>query len=204
MYDLFSINSEDEFYTSVQNGKIHFDNSFFKRTEADLLLSALQSTIEWNQESMNMYGKNVNLPRLTAWYGDPDRSYSFSGINLKPKEWTNELSDLRKKLFDHCGINFNSLLLNLYRNELDSIGWHQDAEKELGINPVIASISLGGTRRFQLRRIDDHNKKLHFDLGHGSLLIMAGELQHHWQHSIAKSSVPCGARINLTFRNIIL
>ncbi len=202
MNDLFSQPEGDEFYTKIQDGLIHFQQGFLPREKADYMFQTLRDNIKWKQESMNMYGKQVMFPRLTAWYGDTDRPYSFSGITLQPHPWTPELNNLQEQLDSLCSIHFNSLLLNFYRNEKDSIGWHQDAEKELGVNPIIASISLGGTRRFQLRRKDDHTNKMHFDLGHGSLLIMAGALQHHWQHAINKSTVPCGERINLTFRTI--
>lgn len=202
MYDLFSPADDSAFYETIEDGLIHYDPKFIDRKHADNLYSLLRDSINWKQESMNMYGRQVAFPRLTAWYGDTDRHYSFSGITLQPNPWTTELKELRNSLNEACKANFNSLLLNMYRDEKDSISWHQDAENELGVNPVIASISLGSTRRFNLRRIDDHSKKIHFDLGHGSLLVMAGAIQHHWQHSINKSKIPSGARINLTFRQI--
>lgn len=202
MSDLFSPPDDGAFYKEVPDGQIHYDPAFLDRARADALKEKFRAEIAWKQESMNMYGKQVPFPRLTAWYGDSGRPYSFSGITLQPHEWTPELAELRDRLNELCDTQFNSLLLNLYRDERDSIGWHQDAERELGTNPIIASISLGGTRTFQLRRKDDHKEKLQYNLGHGSLLVMAGALQHHWQHAINKSKVPCGERINLTFRTI--
>ena len=202
MMDLFAAPDDGAFYKEVKDGLIHHDPAFLPRDKADELKERFRAEIAWKQESMNMYGKQVLFPRLTAWYGDNDRPYSFSGITLQPHDWTPELSELRDRLNELCNVRFNSLLLNLYRDERDSIGWHQDAERELGTNPTIASISLGGTRTFQLRRKDDHKEKMQFNLGHGSLLVMSGALQHHWQHAINKSKVPCGERINLTFRTI--
>ncbi len=202
MFDLFTQSDESTFYQAIPDGLFHFNPKFLDRTEADSLFHILEEEIQWKQESMNMYGKKVDFPRLTAWYGDTNRQYSFSGITLQPNAWTDELKGLQERLNSLCQTEFNSLLLNLYRDENDSIGWHQDAEKELGTNPIIASLSLGGTRRFHLRRKDDKTNKLHFDLGHGSLLVMAGALQHHWQHAVIKSTIPCKTRINLTFRAI--
>lgn len=148
-----------------------------------------------------MYGKKVLFPRLTAWYGDNDKPYSFSGITLSPNPWTKELQEIKNKISLHTSVNFNSVLLNRYRSGNDSISWHTDAEPELGINPTIASVNFGATRKFQLRHIKT-NEKLEIELSHGSLLIMEGELQHFWQHQVPKTSKPIGERINLTFRLI--
>ena len=168
-----------------------------------MLLQKLLSEIEWKQESMNMYGKQVLFPRLTAWYGDNDKPYSFSGITLAPKTWTKELLDIKEKIEPISKVNFNSVLLNRYRSGNDSISWHTDAEKELGQNPIIASISFGAKRKFQLKH-KETKEKLDIDLTHGSLLIMQGELQHFWQHQIPKTKKDISERINLTFRVIKL
>jgi alkylated DNA repair dioxygenase AlkB len=148
-----------------------------------------------------MYGKKVDFPRLTAWYGDNDKPYTFSGITLAPKIWTKELLEIKQKIETESKVNFNSVLLNLYRSGNDSISWHTDAEKELGINPVIASVNFGATRKFQLRHIKT-KEKIEIELTHGSLLIMQGELQHFWQHQVPKTSKVVSERINLTFRVI--
>lgn len=183
----------------IDNGQYWFYPSFFSRLESDLFLRKLRTDIEWKQETMNMYGKQVNFPRLTAWYGDNDKPYSFSGITLTPKIWTKELLEIKEKIEPLSKVSFNSVLLNLYRNGKDSISWHTDAEKELGINPVIASVNFGATRKFQLRHIKT-KERLEIDLTHGSLLIMQGELQHFWQHQVPKTSQNVSDRINLTFR----
>lgn len=187
--------------TVINNGEYLFYPHFFSKAESDFYLQKLKENIDWKQESMNMYGKQVNFPRLTAWYGDNDKPYSFSGITLKPKPWNTELNEIKQKIEPLSHVYFNSVLLNQYRSGNDSISWHTDAEKELGLNPVIASVNFGATRKFQLRHI--HTKdKLEIELTHGSLLIMQGELQHYWQHQVPKTSKIVGERINLTFRAI--
>jgi alkylated DNA repair dioxygenase AlkB len=187
--------------TTIENGEYLFYPNFFAKSESDIFFQKLKSEIEWKQESMNMYGKKINFPRLTAWYGDNDKPYSFSGITLSPKLWNEELLSIKSKIQLIAKVHFNSVLLNLYRDGNDSISWHTDAEKELGINPVIASVNFGATRKFQLRHIKT-KEKLEIELTHGSLLIMQGELQHFWQHQVPKTSQKVGERINLTFRVI--
>ncbi|MBG0782039.1 MAG: alpha-ketoglutarate-dependent dioxygenase AlkB [Bacteroidales bacterium] len=185
----------------IENGEYIFYPNFFSKTESDLLLKGLRSHIVWKQESMNMYGKKIDFPRLTAWYGNNDKQYSFSGITLNPLPWTREILKIKNKIEPIAKTEFNSVLLNLYRDGNDSISWHTDAEKELGLNPVIASVNFGATRRFQLRHIKT-KEKLEIELTNGSLLIMQGELQHFWQHQVPKTSKLVGERINLTFRVI--
>jgi alkylated DNA repair dioxygenase AlkB len=189
--------------TKIENGEYLFYPDFFSKSESDLFFQKLKDEIEWKQESMNMYGKQVAFPRLTSWYGDNDKPYSFSGITLQPKEWTRELLEVKARIESLAHVQFNSVLLNRYRNQNDSISWHTDAEKELGQNPVIASVNFGATRKFQLRHINT-KEKLEIELTHGSLLIMQGELQHFWQHQVPKVSKDVNERINLTFRVIKL
>jgi alkylated DNA repair dioxygenase AlkB len=186
---------------SISNGEYQFYPFYFNKTEADYFLSNLLNSIEWIQESMNMYGKQVLFPRLTAWYGDIDKPYSFSGIKLNPHLWTDDLLEIKKRISAYTDVSFNSVLLNRYRSGNDSISWHTDAEPELGKNPVIASVNFGATRKFQLRHVIT-KEKLEIELMHGSLLIMQGELQHYWQHQVPKTSKPVGERVNLTFRVI--
>ncbi|MCB0536502.1 MAG: alpha-ketoglutarate-dependent dioxygenase AlkB [Bacteroidetes bacterium] len=185
----------------IENGEYIFYPNFFSKSESDILLKGLRNNIVWKQESMNMYGKKIDFPRLTAWYGNNDKPYSFSGITLQPLPWTSEILTIKNKIEPIAKTVFNSVLLNLYRDGNDSISWHTDAEKELGINPIIASVNFGATRKFQLRHIKT-KEKLEIELTHGSLLIMQGELQHFWQHQVPKTSKPVGERINLTFRVI--
>lgn len=158
--------------------------------------------IQWHQDTIKMYGKEHKLPRISAWYGDSDRPYTYSGIHLQPKAWTDRLNTLQDELELICKRRFNSVLLNWYRSGEDHISWHTDAEPELGKNPMIASINFGESRRFLLRQKECHDIKLEIALHHGSVLVMAGELQHHWQHSVPKQKKVKSSRINLTFRTI--
>ena len=148
-----------------------------------------------------MYGKKINFPRLTAWYGDQDKSYSFSGVTLSPHPWHELLLTIKSRIEETAATRFNSVLLNLYRDGNDSISWHTDAEPELGLNPVIGSVNFGATRKFQLRH-HFTNERIDIELIHGSLLIMQGELQHYWQHQVPKTNKKISPRINLTFRLI--
>lgn len=186
---------------AILNGEYIYLPDFFTKSESDKYFEKIKNDILWKQESMNMYGKQVPFPRLTAWYGDNDNSYTFSGITLQPNLWTKELLEIKNKIEPIAKVNFNSVLLNQYRSGNDSISWHTDAEKELGINPVIASVNFGATRKFQLRHIET-KEKIEIELTHGSLLIMQGELQHFWQHQVPKTKKTVSERINLTFRVI--
>ena len=160
--------------------------------------------IAWQQDVINMYGKTIPLPRISAWYGDSDRPYTYSGITLQPKPWNAMLLWIRQQIEQASGAHFNSVLLNWYRSGEDHISWHTDAEPELGINPVIASVNFGASRRFLLRRRDDHQQKIELPLHHGTLLVMSGALQHHWQHSVPKQAKITQSRINMTFRQILI
>lgn len=186
----------------IANGEFIYFPNFFSKSESDFYLKALSEKVHWKQESMNMYGKRIDFPRLTAWYGNNDKPYSFSGITLSPTPWNEEILAIKNKIEPESKVVFNSVLLNRYRSGSDSISWHTDAEKELGKNPVIASANFGETRKFQLRHINS-KEKLEIELKHGSLLIMQGELQHFWQHQVPKSAKPLKERINLTFRVIL-
>lgn len=183
----------------IENGNLLFLPNFFERDISDIFFYELRNQTFWKQESMSMYGKMIPFPRLTAWYGDFDKPYSFSGLRLTPHPWTQTLLDIKNLIEAKADAKFNSVLLNLYRNGNDSISWHTDAERELGLNPTIASVNFGETRTFQLRHIET-KKRIDIELSHGSLLIMFGELQHHWQHQVPKNSKLVNERINLTFR----
>lgn len=188
-------------FTNLDNGEYLFISDFFTEEESDFYFRVFLESIRWKQESMNMYGNKVYFPRLTAWYGDNDKPYTFSGLTLHTLGWTPELLAIKKKIEQKTNIIFNSVLLNLYRNGNDSISWHTDAEPELGKNPVIVSVNFGAARKFQLRHIYT-KQKLEIELSHGSVLIMQGELQHFWQHQVPKTKELKGERINLTFRVI--
>jgi alkylated DNA repair dioxygenase AlkB len=185
----------------ITNGEYIYFPYFLDKEKANRYLEVFNTKIEWKQESMNMYGKQLLFPRLTAWYGDSDKPYTFSGITLQPKSWTQELLEIKSMIEPICEVKFNSVLLNLYRNGNDSISWHTDAEKELGKNPLIASVNFGAERKFQIKH-NETNEKHEIILKHGSLLIMKGELQHFWKHQVPKQKDILKERVNLTFRVI--
>lgn len=177
---------------------------FFSQAESDALFAELRRVTPWSQGYITLYGQRHAEPRLTAWYGDAGKRYSYSGLTLEPLPWTPFLLNLKARVEVAAQTEFNSVLLNLYRSGRDSNGWHQDNEPELGHNPVIASVSLGAVRRFQLRhKFKKELPKVELDLPHGSLLVMAGPTQHYWQHQIPKTARPVAERINLTFRVIL-
>ncbi|TSD67243.1 alpha-ketoglutarate-dependent dioxygenase AlkB [Inquilinus sp. KBS0705] len=175
---------------------------FFTSVESAGLMQELKNTIAWKQESIQMYGKLLNTPRLTAWYGDNSKTYAFSGKKYDPLPWTPALLFVKERIEQAAGISFNSVLLNDYRNGNDSVAWHADDEPELGVNPIIASVSFGQIRRFEVRHKHNHKLKYAVELENGSLLIMKGDLQHNWEHQVPKSKKPMSERINLTFRVI--
>jgi len=175
---------------------------FIKSDEADDFFAALMSQIEWSEHSINIYGQQHKVPRLSAWYADNAKSYEYSGLKSQGLLWNPLLLELKSKIEAVCNKSFNSVLVNRYRNGCDGVGWHADDEKELGTNPVIASLSFGQERSFQLKHRRNKSLKKNLLLGHGSLLIMQGQTQHHWLHQVAKSKRQLNERINLTFRII--
>lgn len=199
--DLFTDPKNPNEPIDIQNGSYIYIDNFFNKNEADYFLKDFTENIAWEQQSMNMYGKLIPFPRLTTWYGDNDKPYSFSGITLQPHPWNESLLKIKQKIEPLSGVVFNSVLLNRYRNGNDSISWHTDAEKELGENPIIASVNFGEERVFQLKHIETGERR-DILLKHGSLLIMMGELQHYWKHQVPKSKKVMKERVNLTFRVI--
>lgn len=165
------------------------------------VLARLVADTPWRSELVSVYGKQHRQPRLTAAYGDA--SYTYSGLTIEPLPWTPLLLSIKTAVEAATAYTFNSVLLNYYRDERDSMGMHSDDERALGRNPVVASVSLGATRTFILRH-KASGRTVKLDLPDGCLLLMAGALQHHWQHGINKSTRSIGARVNLTFRSITL
>jgi alkylated DNA repair dioxygenase AlkB len=177
---------------------------FFDQVAGDRYLKILLQEIDWQQEWIRMYGQRLPLPRLTAWYGDSGTDYTYSGITVTPKPWTETLLTIRSKIVSVVAAQFNSVLLNQYRDGRDSLAWHSDDEPELGAQPIIASVSFGATRRFSLKhKYRKDLKPIHFDLDHGSLLLMQGDTQANWLHQVPKTTQSVGFRINLTFREIV-
>lgn len=158
--------------------------------------------ILWKQDFIHLYGKKIPLPRLTSWYGDEGKAYKYSGILSQPNPWNKGLLYIKEQIEKVTGTQFNSVLMNWYRNGEDYLNWHTDDEPELGKNPTIASVNFGETRDFQVRHKDDHQLKFTVPLQHGSLLIMSGEMQHFWEHAVPKRKKVVQSRFNLTFRRI--
>ena len=186
----------------LPDASVALDEAWMPPDEADALLAALLAIVPWEVHRIHMFGRKVDSPRLSCWIGDPHAAYTYSGTRFKPKAWPDCLKPLRTRLQRQLDVDFNSVLANLYRDGRDRMGWHGDNERELGARPVIASVSLGATRRFVLKRRDDSSIKLALDLPHGSLLVMAGTTQKHYRHALPATAKPIGARINLTFRRI--
>jgi len=176
----------------------------FAVPEADALFVELRDAVDWRQEEVLIFGQRRLVPRLVAWHGDPGARYTYSGTDHEPEPWLPALERIRDRATALTGSEFNAVLLNLYRDGRDGMGWHADDEAELGPNPVIASVSFGAERRFCLRHRRRKDDKLDLLLPHGSLLCMGGATQHHWVHALPKTQRPVGERINLTFRRIQL
>ncbi len=167
------------------------------------ILRQLIADTPWRHENVLVWAKEYRQPRLTAWYGDRGCDYSYSGITLAPLTWTDLLHDVKRRVDAAAATAFNSVLVNYYRDNRDSMGFHSDDEPELGARPVIASLSLGEERTLILKhKTNNLARPVRLRLASGSLLLMKGETQRHWKHGIAKESRPCGPRVNLTFRRI--
>ena len=187
----------------IKDGNCVLINSFLTVAEADSLFNDLIGNAAWHQPEISIFGRKVKSPRLSAWYGDPGAVYRYSGTVNQPLPWLHSLLALKDLLEDYTGSTFNSVLLNLYRDGNDAMGWHADDEPELGPFPTIASVSLGGTRRFLMKhRKDPELSSIRLDLSHGSLLVMSGATQANWKHSVSRTRTLVEPRINLTFRYI--
>jgi alkylated DNA repair dioxygenase AlkB len=222
------IESLNGYEITVPNGKLIFIEHFFNPEESKLFLEDLTANqnnlpvdspswnamnekdliavkfnkIQWQQDKIKLFGKSIAIPRFSAWYGDAELAYTYSGLTLYTHPWIKTLLSIKKKIENVSGELFNSVLLNWYRNGSDSMSWHADNEKELGENPIIASVNFGATRKFLLRYNLNTKDKITFHLSNGSLLLMQGALQHFWQHAIPKTKKVHHPRINLTFRRI--
>lgn len=186
----------------LAGAELDFQPHWLDITRADQWLAQLLAETPWEQPQVFLHGKHYPVPRLLAWYGDAEASYCYSGLVHQPLPWTALLGEIRLAVEQAAGQRFNGVLLNYYRDGKDSMGWHSDDETVLGRNPLIASLNLGGMRRFDLRRKGQTRIEHSLELGHGALLVMRGATQHHWQHQVAKTARPVAPRINLTFRLI--
>ena len=170
---------------------------------ADAAFASLRASVPWRQERLVMFGREVDVPRLEAWIADPGLSYTYSGVRHEPQPWSDDLMALRDLVTTIAGEPFNAVLCNLYRDGSDGVDWHADDERELGDEPVIGSVSLGASRRFDLRRVDDHSIRASVELHHGDVIIMRGTTQALWRHRVPRTKKPVGERINLTFRRVL-
>ena len=187
----------------LQGGEVFYARSFDLGQDPICLMQRLIAEVPWRAENVVVWGKSYPQPRLIAWFGDEGRGYQYSGVSLNPLPWSALLLSVKRRVEQLVGTNFNSVLLNYYRDNRDSMGFHSDDEKELGKRPVIASISLGQERMFILKsKTDKAGKPIKLKLESGSLLLMKGDTQKNWKHGIEKEKRPCGPRVNLTFRRI--
>lgn len=201
-FDLFADEPGSPQKITMPDADVVYFEGLFSLSEANSLLEKLKQEVTWQQEKINLYGKEHDLPRLTAWYGNPAKTYTYSGITVTSFAWIDPLLEIKKRIEDVSSFSFNSVLLNRYRTGSDSVSWHADDEPELGQNPVIGSVSFGEVRNFQMKhRLLDERRNI--KLENGSYLLMKGGTQHHWLHQIPKSKRMLGERINLTFRYIV-
>jgi alkylated DNA repair dioxygenase AlkB len=182
--------------------KIRIEEDFFNSVDSNKLLKKFISKLPWESMIIKMFGKDRKIPRLQCWIGDEGCEYRYSGKQLNRQIWSQDLIMIRKKIYKELKIDFNSVLANYYRDGKDSMGWHSDDEKELGPNPTIASISFGSERDLVFRN-KISKETLAIPQTSGCLILIDGETQRNWQHSIKKTQKVIGPRINLTFRNII-
>jgi len=197
-----SVSSTNGIDMKLPDSEIYYYPNFLHKKEAGLYFDILRKDIPWQQDDIKVFGKVYAQPRLTALFGNNGKPYSYSNITMQPHEFSKELLEIKKKIEVLSDAEFTTCLLNLYRDGKDSNGWHADNEKELGQNPIIASVTLGQERFFHLKHRTDNSQKHKMLLEHGSLLLMQGETQHHWLHQIPKTAKPIAERINLTFRVI--
>lgn len=201
--DLFSATEAFE-PVPMPDAEVYYLRHLPLKEPADAIMRQLIDVVPWRAEKVVVWGKTFPQPRLIAWYGDAGRKYTYSGITLDALPWTPALLDIKGRIETAAGVQFNSVLLNYYRDHRDSMGFHSDDEPELGDRPIIASLSLGHERTFILKHKTNKGlRPVRLRLASGSLLLMRGETQRHWKHGIDKERLPCGPRVNLTFRRIV-
>ena len=188
---------------ALPGAELRFVPDWLAIAEADALLVSLREEIRWETHRIRLFGREVDSPRLSCWIGDEDAAYTYSGTRFQPHPWPAALLHVRQRLTSELDGAFNSVLANRYREGRDCMGWHSDNESALGPRPLIASLSLGATRRFVLKHREESSRKLELELPHGSLLVMAGDTQRNYRHALPRTAGLVGDRINLTFRNIV-
>ena len=182
-------------------GEVYYFGNILSSAEADRYFQKLLDTIAWKQDEVIIFGKRIVTKRKTGWYGDKEFEYTYSKVTKKARLWTSALLELKQLVEQETELEFNSCLLNLYHSGEEGMSWHSDAEAELGEQPAIASLSLGAERKFMLKH-KASGEKVSLNLANGSLLLMQGETQRYWVHSLPKTKKVQAPRINLTFRNI--
>lgn len=182
------------------DGEALFYPDFLSLQESEMYFDHILHEYQWKQEKIIIYNKEMLQPRLTAFCGDPYEDLRYSGTIIKPQPWTDKMLALKQQTEALAGVTFTNALFNLYRDGRDSVSWHRDNEKNWGTDPVIASVSLGAARSFQLRNYKDKSITRSVELTQGSLLIMRGTIQRCWEHQVPKTNKRIGARINITFR----
>ena len=188
----------------ADNLYVEYIENFFDFDQSQLYMEHLTNDIKWKREKIRMWGKEIVTKKRIAWYADEGKSYTYSGSTFHPDQWNELLLEIKKYVEQYMNFQFNSVLLNEYPNGKVGMGWHSDDERELGIDPIIASLSFGANRDFIFKHKTDksfENIKIH--LKSGSLLLMLGSTQHHWKHSLPKRLKVREPRINLTFRKIL-
>lgn len=202
MRDLFTLDRKFD-PISIPDADVSILHSMETPIPYDQMLHKLMSDTIWRQENVRIYGKEYQQPRLVSLYGDSGMQYDYSGISLRPLPWTDLLREIKRRIEDCTDATFNAVFLNLYRDHNDSMGFHSDDERELGQNPVIASLTFGATRTFLLKhKFKKELPLVKVPLESGTVLLMRGATQHNWKHGINKQTTPCGPRVNLTFRTI--
>ena len=182
---------------------LQYHENIFDARAQTTLFESLKQEMAWKQEHIKLFGKVHPTPRLTAWHGDPHCNYTYSGVVNEPLDWTPALFSIKDRIEQLLHpAKFNCVLLNFYRDGHDKMGWHSDDEKELGPSPNIASVSFGAARRFDFKHKTDTNNKFSVELRSGSVLLMKGDMQHHWLHQLPAQKRIKEPRINLTFRYI--
>ncbi|MGJ8550853.1 alpha-ketoglutarate-dependent dioxygenase AlkB family protein [Winogradskyella wichelsiae] len=198
--DLFP---EEKQHFKLPNAELIYIPNYFSKKESNTFLKNIRQETEWQHDDITIFGKTYKQPRLTALFSETNLPYSYSNITMHPNQFTETLLTIKNKIEYISDNNFNTALINLYRDGNDSNGWHSDNEKELGLHPIIASVSFGQPRTFHFKHNNLKDQRYKLILKHGSVLIMKGEMQEHWKHQIAKTKKKIDERINVTFRTLI-
>lgn len=183
------------------DGEVQYFGPVLEADQAQLFFEEMMQNIVWKNDEAKIFGRHIITKRKVAWYGDKDYDYTYSNMTRRALPWTSALLELKSLVESTVGVRFNSCLLNLYHNGDEGMAWHSDDEKELAKNSMIASLSLGAERKFMLKHKASGHSCSQI-LERGSLLVMKGETQTHWLHSIPKTKKVKSPRVNLTFRSM--